>query len=248
MLPILIYEPDAAARQQLLDGLGALDADGAPRTRVSLSTGSMDGMRRAIEAEGGITLALLGVPEGRVAETAALGEMLMRKNRDSYAVYCLHDAGALEELFAHCMRPAGILTAPWTDRALSGCLKRILRDYESQTVQGDEGDSLVIEANSTTYRLGFGEIMYLEALDKLLTIHTERQSITVRRSLSALADALPESFVRCHRAYVVNSRFIDRVDYAGMMLTLRNGDTLPLSRGQRAAVKQLIEAQKGAST
>lgn len=247
MLPVLIYEPDTRIRAALLAALAELDGQGLPKTRVNLSTGSFEAMERAIREESGITLAMVGIPRGQCQKSTGLGSTVMQQNRNSYTLFCLHDPADLEALLDNCMRPAGIVTAPLAKASLTRNLRRILEDYQNTVEAPADDNCMVIEGNGTAYRIPYDRILYLEALNKLLTIHTERQSITVRRSLTGLEELLPEQFLRCHRAYVVNTQFIDRVNFTDMTLTLRNGDALPVSRGQRGIIKQRMDAQKGAN-
>lgn len=244
MLPVLIYEPDEAIRATLLDSL-SLPEKKLPSARVRVSTGSTDTMQRAIEAENGISLCIFGIPSGTVLACAELGNLAMQRNRYSYTMFCLHDARDLGELLENCMRPAGILTTPLNKRSLESCLTRIFEDYQGLTGDTASDDCLIIENGGAVYRVAYRQILYLEALDKLLCIHTDRQSITVRRSLSSLEKTLPESFVRCHRAYIVNSAYINEINYSSMTLTLRNGDAVPVSRGQRTELKRLLGQRKG---
>ncbi len=247
MLPVLIFEPDEKSRAALLNALAAMDGQGLPKTRVDLSTGSFEIMERAIREASGITLAIVGIPRGQSEKCTGLGSTVMQQNRNSYTLFCLHDPEDLEALLDNCMRPAGIVTAPLAQASLTRNLRRILEDYQSTVETPADDRCMVIEGNGSAYRIPYDHILYLEALNKLLTIHTERQSITVRRSLSGLEESLPEQFLRCHRAYVINTQYIDRVNFTDMMVTLRNGDALPVSRGQRGILKQMVDAQKGAS-
>ena len=245
MLPVLIYEPDERLRSRISDGLFAVEQRRPPALRMSVSTASLDGMRRAAEAETGIVLAVIGVAEGRAHACAELGANIMSRSRDSYTVFFMHDPTDLGALLENCMRPAGILTAPLSEKALNACVARILADYSALT--GDEPeDCLIIDSRSASYRIPYSEITYLEALDKLLTIHTTRQAVTVRASLGALIESLPaDRFLRCHRSYVVNARCIDQIDFPNMTLTLRSGEGLPVSRGQRALLREYVEQSKG---
>lgn len=245
MLPVLIYEPDDAIRSALLEGLDALKGQGLPDTRVEVSTGAADTVERAINAQNGICLAIFGIPEGRARDCSDMGNLVMRHNRYSYTLFCLHDPRDLGELLENCMRPAGILTAPLSDRSLKSNLTRILEDYRGLTGDAPADDCMIVETGGAAYRIAYDQILYLEAVDKLLTIHTRQQSISVRRSLSAIEKTLPEGFVRCHRAFVVNSQYIDQVNYSAMTLSLQTGDTLPLSRSQRTELKGLMDRQKG---
>ena len=245
MLPVLIYEPDRAIRAVLLDSLKSLSKRTEAKISVSLSTESLESMRGAIRQESGILLSILGVPGGQSRKCTELGDLVMRQNHNSYTVFFLHDPADLGELAANCMRPAGILAAPLSADALRRVLDRIVDDFQQLTDQSGSDDCMIAEANGTTYRIPYDRILYLEALNKMLTIHTERQTVTVRRSLSALEETLPPQFVRCHRAYLVNQRCITHIAFSDMSLTVTNGDILPISRSQKGVLKQSLDPKEG---
>ena len=251
MLPVMIYEPHEATRALIISALGAVVDGKISTVRIStnVSTASARVMQRAIESESGISLSILGIerePGDNRKSSIALGQMSIKKNRDNYTLFCVHDPSDLETLLTHCMRPAGILISPFDETRIVACLKRILDDYAA--LSGDNGteDSLVIESGATTYRLPYSEIVYFEALDKKINICTSRQQLTVRKALSSLSDSLPEKFLRCHRAFIVNADHIDRADFSEMTLFLRTGETLPISRGCRDQLKQYFEEKRGA--
>ena len=245
MLPILIYEPDAASRLTLVDALHSLAEAEGNRIRIEASTDTLNAMQRAVESVRGVTAAMFCIPVDGAPACAALGNRLMEINSANYAVFYLQSTAMLPEIFEHCLRPAGILLRPFDERGFSACFRRILKDYEALRQPETNEDYLTIEANSTVYRLPFLDIHYIEALDKLVTIHTERQTITVRHTLAALSQSLNEGFLRCHRAYLVNAAQIEAVEYGQMQLRLKSGELLPLSRGQRNAVKEYFDGMKG---
>ncbi|MBQ4089706.1 MAG: response regulator transcription factor [Clostridia bacterium] len=246
----MIYEPHEATRALILSALGSIvDGKISPvRMSTSVSTASAADMQRAINSESGISLSILSLertPSDNRANAIKLGQLAIKKNRDNYTLFCVHDPSDLETLLTHCMRPAGILISPFDESRIVACLKRILEDYSA--LSGDDGveDSLVIESGSSTYRLPYSEIVYFEALDKKINICTSRQQLTVRKALSSLSDTLPEKFLRCHRAFIVNADQIERAEFSDMTLYLRNGETLPISRGCRDQLKQYFDEKRG---
>ena len=250
MLPVMIYEPHEATRALILSALGSIvDGKISPvRMSTSVSTASAADMQRAINSESGISLSILSLertPSDNRANAIKLGQLAIKKNRDNYTLFCVHDPSDLETLLTHCMRPAGILISPFDESRIVACLKRILEDYSA--LSGDDGveDSLVIESGSSTYRLPYSEIVYFEALDKKINICTSRQQLTVRKALSSLSDTLPEKFLRCHRAFIVNADQIERAEFSDMTLYLRNGETLPISRGCRDQLTQYFDEKLG---
>ena len=125
---------------------------------------------------------------------------------------------------------------------MTACLERVVADYTSQNEADVSSACLIISSGSATYRVPFDQITYIEALDKKLSIYTQRQTITLRGTLGKLIEQLPAQFVRCHRSYVVNVNFVSQTDYADMMLTLFDGETLPISRSSRAELKASLDS------
>lgn len=248
MLPVMIYEPDADTRALLVNALRALSAGAGSLFRICASTGSSSDLLRYLQAEPGISLVILGMarqPENNFAQCFQLGQLVMQQNRDSYTLFVVHNPEDLTTLIQNCMRPAGIVIPPFEHQNLDGCLKRILDDY-SRLNSEEETDSgfLMLESGSASYRVPYSQLLFVEALDKKLNVCTQRQSITVRKSLGSIAGDLPEQFIRCHRSYIVNSDYIDHVSFTDMSLTLTNGENIPISRSCRDALREYLERKK----
>lgn len=56
---------------------------------------------------------------------------------------------------------------------------------------------------------------------------------------------LGSGFLRCHRSFLVNERKIRSVNMPDMMVTLENGDRVPMSRSGRAALKNALKSMEG---
>lgn len=246
MLPIYIYEPCAQVRALISDALEQLFDQLHPPARINCATGSADDLNRYLDAEPGISLTVLGLsPQSSEQRQKCLqiGEQLMCKNRDSYTLFCIHDLSNLNELLQNCMRPAGILMYPFTMERTKECLRRIIEDYQALNQSNAEDHHILINNGGSTHRLAYSSVMYIESINKKLCIYTQRQAISVRNSLNALEKRLPPDFVRCHRSYIINSNFVADLDYVSMLLTLSNGDTLPISRSCKTSLKQFFESR-----
>ncbi len=63
-------------------------------------------------------------------------------------------------------------------------------------------------------KVNLDDIIFIEVFNKNITLHTQKQRHLIKRmSLKELLDMLPaESFVQCHRSYIVNPRYITRIN------------------------------------
>lgn len=91
-----------------------------------------------------------------------------------------------------------------------------------------EGRRIQIEQKQFILEYAAGDIVYIEAFGKKLVIHTDnrlsgRKEDTVSGYTLAGMLALLEGgpFVQCHKSYIVNKDYIDRIDKAGRKIYLK---------------------------
>jgi two-component system LytT family response regulator len=86
------------------------------------------------------------------------------------------------------------------------------------------------------------EVVWIEAEDYYVLVHSKRGRHLLRATLASLADRLdPEIFLRVHRAAIVNAEEIREVrDEGGLVLLLSNGSRVSVSRSRRRHVEPLL--------
>ena len=88
--------------------------------------------------------------------------------------------------------------------------------------------SLAVKTGSTTRKIYLYEIFYLEVFNRKVVIHKADGDVEFYGKLIELEDRLSEHFVRCHRAYIVNMRYV--LKYTANSITLENGAEILLSK------------------
>lgn len=98
-------------------------------------------------------------------------------------------------------------------------------------------ERLVIKSSGKVYFLRFDEIIWIEACDYFVKIHTSDKTHMVRESLKTMENRLPESsFLRIHRSHMINSQMIRTLEpffNGDFFITLSNGKTLKGSRNYK---------------
>ena len=90
----------------------------------------------------------------------------------------------------------------------------------------------VVSNKSSIYSLLPSEILYVEAYHRHLFIHTAKQKITICGKLKDVCEKLEGyGFVLCHQGFLVNTRYIERID--GDTIYLTGGDSVPISSRKR---------------
>lgn len=239
MLPVVICDPNDSVRARWAETLGALVRE-YPSLRTEILSGGEHDLDSMLASESGIMLVILGVTG--TAQDGVEGcihrfRSVMERNRDSYAILCLHDAACLDMVLSRCMRPAGILMLPLQEELARASLRRVLNDYVSLYQSGNEGDYMVVTSGKSVQRIAYRDILYLEAQNKLLRICLAHHVVTVRASLNELERTLPEGFVRCHRSYIVNRAYVESIRLPEMELCLTSHERLPVSRSYKSAFR-----------
>lgn len=95
----------------------------------------------------------------------------------------------------------------------------------------DDVKKLVIQSREATYSFALDSLLYIESSGKNQQIHATSRSepVTIHKSMQDLENSLTEyGFLRIHKGYLVNYRFIRRLEDDQAILT--NGERIPLSR------------------
>ncbi len=97
---------------------------------------------------------------------------------------------------------------------------------------------LLLPVDDAYVRIPADDILYVEASNHTLEVRTTHETYTVKMPLYELEGKLTRDFVRCHRCYVVNLRYIRKITRTEV--TLDSGCTLPLSRRLYADVNRAM--------
>ncbi|MBQ9765192.1 MAG: response regulator transcription factor [Lachnospiraceae bacterium] len=88
-------------------------------------------------------------------------------------------------------------------------------------------------------RINKSEIMYIESDRRQLKLYTDNAGdYCFYESMDNVQKALGESFIRCHRSYMVNMAYIK--GWKGEQIELTSGTIIPISRSYAKDVKQRL--------
>jgi two-component system LytT family response regulator len=151
---------------------------------------------------------------------------------DQYALPAF-DAAALDYLLK-----------PVEPERLARALQR-LRERVSQPrrAAAPRPAQLLIPDRGRTHVVPVAEILWLEAADNYVVVHTAERAPLMRRTLQALLQDLGDAFVRCHRGAAVAVARVASVqarERGDSVLLLHGGQQVPCSRGHRAGVLQAL--------
>ena len=126
------------------------------------------------------------------------------------------------------------LMKPIKKEELFECLDII---KEKIKVTNDSGNYITIELPKRSIKLNCETIEYCIMFSPYIDIYTTSDKITIRKKISDMEQMLPKgNFVRCHRSYLVNIKYIKVVNKD--TITLESGIKIPISRGKYEEVNE----------
>lgn len=105
-----------------------------------------------------------------------------------------------------------------------------------------KNDFIFVRANRKMVKINFDEIFYIESLSDYIKIHTTKEIIVTRETISNIETKLPSyRFVRSHRSYIIAISKID--SYTNEFIEINN-KAIPISRSYKDLFLATITSKK----
>lgn len=136
------------------------------------------------------------------------------------------------------IRAASLLLMPFKKKET----EETLREFFGLLVheESDEEGYFFMEIKGAKRRFPYNEICYFEARDKRVYVRVANVEYPHYDTMDHLEKMLSDDFVRCHRSYIVNKKYIEVVRYSQNYILLRGDYMVPLARSCKAAVKEVM--------
>jgi hypothetical protein len=111
--------------------------------------------------------------------------------------------------------------------------QRAIDSLEEKQAQLDQG-YFTVRSNRQTAKVKFEELLYLESLGDYIEFHlADGSTISSKEKISHMENSLPETYLRIHRSFIVNSSKITSFSREHVMIGEKE---LPVSRSYRQEV------------
>lgn len=124
------------------------------------------------------------------------------------------------------------LVKPLDKGKINVCMERMMSGREGSP----KGNIIVVESEHVALRLQENDILYVEAFSHETEVHLKETSYRIREGIGSWQKRLSDSFVLCHRSYLVNLLYVARIEK--MDVILDNGWKVPLSRRNQKLVNE----------
>ena len=142
-----------------------------------------------------------------------------------YTEYC-------QDIFID-FNPFGLLTKPIDSQKLYFYIDKIISQYKS-----DQPLNVEISANGQKINIDKNDIIFLESKERKVIYHTKIEEFQAYLKLDNAMNKIDNSFLRCHKSYAVNLKYIS--DFSKCKISLTNGNYIPVSRSYYEKVKRQI--------
>lgn len=115
---------------------------------------------------------------------------------------------------------------------------------QSATHLPSQSERIVVKTAGKIKIIPIPEILYLEAADDYVKIHTKEGAFLKNKTMGFFENSLPQDqFVRTHRSYILNVQEITRIDpyeKENHLAILRSGPRIPVSKNGYGKLKEVL--------
>lgn len=112
-------------------------------------------------------------------------------------------------------------------------------DKALKNLQGADFTPVAIQHGGAVTMVNPAEIEYIESDRRKVKLYmTSGDMLETYATLGQMIDMLPESFVQCHKSYIVNMGHISELRTSNVLL--HSGAEVPVSQRQRKAIRDLF--------
>jgi DNA-binding LytR/AlgR family response regulator len=110
------------------------------------------------------------------------------------------------------------------------------------TEEASPTEEIFVKKNATLIKLNFNDIIFIEALENYIIIHTLDEKYTIHFTMKSIEEKLPKNkFKRIHRSYIVNLNKIKGIEENSVIVKLHDGTKLlPIGKSYKEELLKLL--------
>lgn len=147
------------------------------------------------------------------------------------------------------------LLKPIEPKRLEGALNKLREQVDKENVQSEAeqqtkgkkkilGEQVFVKDGDKCWFVNLKDIRLLESDGNYVKVYFDNNRPLIHRSLNALDEKLDDRmFFRASRKYIINLTWIDKIEpwfNGGLMVTLKGGERVEISRRQAAKFKERL--------
>ena len=133
---------------------------------------------------------------------------------------------------------SSLLLRPFDNTIARQVLTSMMRSYLSKFAQKKDSEEVfIIDNRDGRQIIPYSLISCFEARNKKIAVVADGKEYYFYDTIDNLEAELPDTFLRCHRSFIVNGNRITNIVRSQNIIYLDNGETIPLSRSYKEVFK-----------
>lgn len=189
--------------------------------------------REAEEKQGPWDIAFLDITGEKGIETA---EKLRKRYRDVYLVLIVSQEQSPLLYLKPTILAASVLMRPFIQDTVQNSIREAI--FWISMLDRRQKDIFIISGREGKIRIPYGRILYFEARAKKIYAALETEEYGFYDSMDHLEENLPGWFIRCHRSFIVNMHYLEKLQPNSGACLLRGEIEVPVSRSYRSNIRR----------
>ncbi len=206
-----------------------------------LESGSVIELDKSLEDIDKVDMICLDITMQGALEKA---EMLRRDYGLAYLTLIADASISPVQYIRPSIQAESLMLKPLDNKQLDTVLGEAVQSYARRIETPEEKKVFVAEHKGGRDLIEYERILFFESREKKVFLSTEREEYGFYDTLDELEKRLDETFIRCHRSYIVNTVHISRVEISAGKVLLDDGTELPLSRSCKPAMKEYLDKRR----
>jgi DNA-binding LytR/AlgR family response regulator len=161
-------------------------------------------------------------------------EQLRKKQGEAYLILLADAAISPVRYMKPSIMASSLLLRPMNDESIIYGIREMIQTLNS----ADKSEVFVVEDEDGRTRIPYGDIFYFEAKEKKVYACTKSAEYGFYGTMEKLAETLPDNFKRCHRGYIVNVSYIQKIALTEGLVYLKDDFIVPVSRSYKNVMKE----------
>ena len=168
-------------------------------------------------------------------------EQIREKNTEMKLVLVADNSVSPVSYIRPSILPTALLWRPLQADSTRDTLWDVMQTIPAETENAAAAaDAFAVEVRGCLRQIPYQEILFFEASNKRLNLHTRRKVITFPGTLEKLMEQLPQDFIRVHKSFIVNRKAILQIQFGQNLIMLEEGLTVPVSRSYKSELKAVF--------
>lgn len=164
-------------------------------------------------------------------------KQIRRLEEISYFVFIVKKNDDIHKLICPSIRPSAVIEHPVKEKKIEQIFDEILIDQRKRV---HFHEKLTLKIEGEIYQIPLSMILYFEARNKKMIVRTFGQEISFYSTFNKIQEKVNNSFIRCHKGFLVNSNEIKQINNKESLIVLTNGFEIPFSRSYKENIKKWI--------